>query len=111
MVSREFKEHIVVSSLSAVTAIDGNYTEWSKWSECSASCGEGQQSRSRECMNPKPQFGGRNCSHIGGSEESRPCTIVNCEGKKVLYLLDLTIASFFSNLEAKIPLSFFLSKY
>jgi len=68
-----------VYGLENVTAIDGNYTEWSKWSECSTTCGEGQQSRSRECINPKPQFGGRNCSHIGGSEESRPCSIVSCQ--------------------------------
>ena len=70
------------SLLSTVTAIEGNFTQWSEWSECSATCGEGQQSRVRECTNPKPSFGGRNCSHIGEPVETRPCSKMACEGKE-----------------------------
>ena len=62
----------------AVKAVQGNYTEWSEWSDCSTSCGPGEKFRTRNCTNPPPAFGGMDCSFIGMDRdvqkcEKRPC--------------------------------------
>ncbi|XP_068700145.1 uncharacterized protein [Montipora foliosa] len=69
-----------VYSLSDVKAVQGNYTEWSEWSDCSTSCGPGEKFRTRNCTNPPPAFGGMDCSFIGMDRdvqkcEKRPCAI------------------------------------
>ena len=62
--------------------IDGGYSLWSDWSVCSSSCGGGQQQRVRSCSNPQPQFGGKDCSHLGEDEEWQDCNTQPCIGKK-----------------------------
>ncbi|VDI00055.1 Hypothetical predicted protein, partial [Mytilus galloprovincialis] len=51
--------------------IEGNWSGWSKWKECSATCGGGIKTRNRTCSNPEPQFGGNNCT-------GNDTIIVNC---------------------------------
>lgn len=58
--------------------INGGYSEWSKYSTCSASCGEGEQIRERACINPIPKNGGDGCEVLGAATESRPCKIKEC---------------------------------
>ncbi|XP_028394319.1 uncharacterized protein LOC114518504 isoform X2 [Dendronephthya gigantea] len=53
--------------------INGNYSEWSGWSACSASCGDGSRSRTRSCTNPEPMTGGKSCAEIGDDIESETC--------------------------------------
>ncbi|EDO32334.1 predicted protein, partial [Nematostella vectensis] len=51
-------------------AVNPHWSEWSPWSNCSVSCGNGTQSRSR------------NCSHVkckGDSVESRVCVSAACK--------------------------------
>ncbi|KAM7443302.1 Bone morphogenetic protein 1 [Porites harrisoni] len=57
-------------------AVDGNWTRWSPWSQCSRRCGGGVQTRSRSCTNPQPAFGGSYCD--GRSLEKRPCNSQEC---------------------------------
>ncbi|KAK2175546.1 hypothetical protein NP493_723g02011 [Ridgeia piscesae] len=54
--------------------VNGYFKQWSDWSECSASCGSGNQTRQRICV--APQFGGRNCS--GENFEQKNCTLIEC---------------------------------
>ncbi|XP_047136865.1 A disintegrin and metalloproteinase with thrombospondin motifs adt-1 isoform X1 [Hydra vulgaris] len=58
--------------------IDGNYGLWNAWGTCSADCGDGFQTRQRECNNPKPQNGGKSCELAGISQESRLCKLKDC---------------------------------
>ena len=61
--------------------IDGNYTAWSNWTTCSATCGEGTKTRTRSCTNPSPLHGGRDCTELGSNIEIKPCKEQNCLGK------------------------------
>ncbi|XP_066440797.1 SCO-spondin-like [Eleutherodactylus coqui] len=56
--------------------LDGDWGMWSSWTSCSASCGEGTQTRSRQCDNPVPQNHGHDC--VGNHEQKRPCQVLNC---------------------------------
>ena len=58
------------------SAIDGNYTKWSEWSECSVTCGGGSQTRTRNCT--EPQYGGKYCSDLGSASETQDCNTDAC---------------------------------
>ena len=60
--------------------VDGNWSQWGEWRECSRTCGGGLHSRSRTCTNPPPRHGGKNCT--GKPEETRPCNTDSCPGIK-----------------------------
>lgn len=59
-------------------AIDGDYTEWSKWSKCSVTCGRGSRTRTRECTNPPPQYGGKECSDLVPVNDTQGCNTTAC---------------------------------
>ncbi|XP_070960618.1 SCO-spondin [Oncorhynchus clarkii lewisi] len=56
--------------------VDGGWSQWGGWSECSAPCGGGVKLRMRQCDNPAPQSGGRGCA--GMSEQQRECNNHTC---------------------------------
>ena len=69
--------------------VDGDWSSWSDWDQCSATCEEGNQGRRRECNNPEPRFGGEEC--LGSAKEIRSCVeIENCR-KKVSFVIISTI--------------------
>lgn len=51
--------------------VDGAWSFWSSWSDCSAVCGLGTKIRRRFCNSPAPLFGGFPCP--GPTEEVREC--------------------------------------
>ena len=58
--------------------INGGWSDWQQWSDCSASCGNGTRIRRRFCNNPIPANGGREC--LGPESEvemcnERPCPV------------------------------------
>ncbi|KAL9956665.1 hypothetical protein ACROYT_G038180 [Oculina patagonica] len=59
-------------------AINGGYSEWGDWNQCSVTCGEGSRTRSRSCNNPTPQHGGADCSSLGPSQETGSCNEKPC---------------------------------
>ena len=59
-------------------AVNGGWTDYTEWTECSAECAGGTQSRSRTCTNPEPAFKGLDCE--GAAEETRECNTDPCPG-------------------------------
>lgn len=51
--------------------VDGGWSLWGRWSECSTSCGHGTRRRERTCNNPLPQYSGRPCD--GDDTETSAC--------------------------------------
>lgn len=56
--------------------VDGGWGPWSPWATCSATCGGGVKSRTRECNSPQPQYGGKKC--IGEANDSESCNKKDC---------------------------------
>ena len=85
------------------TAVDGIWTDWSAWSDCSVSiCGQiGTQSRTRTCTNPAPQYGGDDC--VGSPIESQSCSAPLCDSTvlsanpSVIVTGDSSVLSWFSD--------------
>ena len=66
------------SSNAAQFSVGGNWTDWTVWSSCSQTCGDGQMTRGRFCVNPRPENGGQDCE--GAAEEQQTCNLGNCPG-------------------------------
>ncbi|XP_063430248.1 uncharacterized protein LOC134712536 [Mytilus trossulus] len=59
-----------------VCIIDGAWSQWGNFGQCSVTCGGGQYTRSRTCSDPYPQNGGLSCS--GDSSEFTDCNTQAC---------------------------------
>ncbi len=65
-------------------SVDGGLSEWTTWSVCQSKCGV--QTRTRECNNPTPLNGGKECT--GQMYETRKCgNNVTCKGKHTIHIL------------------------
>jgi len=56
--------------------VDGEYSDFGEWSECSAECDGGNQTRTRQCDNPAPEHGGADCE--GEDSEMQGCNNHEC---------------------------------
>ena len=56
--------------------VDGGWTEYGEFGECSATCGGGSQKKTRSCTNPSPTHGGKECE--GQGEEEQECGTDAC---------------------------------
>ena len=59
--------------------VDGGWSGWGSWTECSTACGPGTMSRTRSCTSPKPTGSRRPCQ--GEDSENRECEKMACAGK------------------------------
>ena len=61
--------------------LNGDWGDWTEWSKCSVTCGKSTQTRTRECNNPSPKYGGDDCTIDGSSAiETRGCNESPCPG-------------------------------
>ena len=60
--------------------VDGGLTEWTQYTPCSKSCGNGVQIRYRYCANPYAQNGGKPCN--GDLEDTKACKVKECKCDK-----------------------------
>jgi hypothetical protein len=51
--------------------VDGGWTEWNPWGQCTVSCEVGLQSRTRSCTNPSPANAGKQC--VGQNFDVKLC--------------------------------------
>lgn len=58
--------------------VNGGYSIWSEFTDCSKSCGGGVKSRARTCTNPAPDDKGKDCSLLGASSETISCNNEPC---------------------------------
>lgn len=75
---------MLVSCFGSIAPVTGVYSDWSHWSQCSASCGGGTQERTRKCFFSKEAQGGVDCSSLGPSLETRECNALLCPGKRTI---------------------------
>ncbi|XP_034265503.1 hemicentin-1 isoform X1 [Pantherophis guttatus] len=61
---------------SKLCPVDGSWSEWGSWEECSKTCGQGNKTRTRSCSNPPAQHRGRPCE--GNAVEPILCNIRPC---------------------------------
>ena len=83
-----------------VISVDGNWSAWGSWDECSVTCGGGTQRRSRSCTNPPMAHGGKPCT--GPSKMIQDCNMhVMCPGKLNRYYEVNTTMDFVENCQAR----------
>uniref|UniRef100_A0A6Q2Z679 Netrin receptor UNC5 n=1 Tax=Esox lucius TaxID=8010 RepID=A0A6Q2Z679_ESOLU len=73
-------QNVQKSACTATCPVDGGWSEWSKWSACGADC---SMWRSRECTQPSPGTGGKDCQGI--DLQSLNCTSQQCPQSNVIY--------------------------
>ncbi|EEB14017.1 netrin receptor unc5c, putative [Pediculus humanus corporis] len=57
--------------------INGGWSQWQSWSECSVRCGRGIRKKTRLCNNPSPLNGGQTCQGLSVMKDecSIPCPV------------------------------------
>ena len=72
--------------------IDGGYTEWSKWTECTSTCGGGTKRRSRTCTKPTPKNNGKTCvkQNLGPPIQTESCNTKKC-GKNIAVVIKILV--------------------
>lgn len=75
---------LLVTSICFHFSVDGSFSDWSSWSQCSVTCHNGTQQRNRSCSNPPPANGGKQCE--GSTQETQICSYEMCpkQGKRLL---------------------------
>ena len=68
----------IIDSINLFILVNGNWSSYSDWSDCTAKCDGGTRTRTRSCDNPPPSLGGLNCS--GPSVETESCNTQICRG-------------------------------
>jgi len=60
--------------------VNGGWSSWSDWTQCSATCGTGLQARDRVCNRPAPHYG-QQCN--GSAREVQWCNNYTCPGSQI----------------------------
>ena len=47
--------------LPPLPTVNGGWSSWQPWEDCTVTCSSGMRTRIRYCNNPPPQYNGRNC--------------------------------------------------
>ncbi|CAG2195918.1 HMCN [Mytilus edulis] len=69
--------------------IDGGWSKWAKWTDCTKLCNGGLMERARTCDSPPPINGGLYCN--GTSIEANLCNTDSCSGIETKMMLALLV--------------------
>ncbi|XP_018419210.1 PREDICTED: A disintegrin and metalloproteinase with thrombospondin motifs 13 [Nanorana parkeri] len=80
-----------LEELNPVAAVHGVWSSWSSFSPCSRSCGGGVIVRKRQCNNPRPAFGGRDCR--GANLQAKMCKMQDCRNTQLDFMTEQCAAT------------------
>ena len=60
-------------------SVDGGWSNWSNYGECSKSCGKGKKYKYRTCTNPPQSGDGKDC--YGRARKGKKCREASCKGR------------------------------
>lgn len=75
-----------------ISPVDGQWSGWTPWGQCSVSCGAGLQSRYRFCSSPQRSGSGLPC--LGPHREDQVCISTPCDREFVYFsfvLIDILL--------------------
>ena len=84
--------------------VNGGFSSWSSWSECSKTCGVGTSTRTRKCDNPAPKNDGFHC--FGPEEQSNDCLDKYCPDHGESCIFIFLIRKFHPHLSVVLLVSF-----
>ena len=64
--------------------VNGGWSPWTSFSECSASCAGGIKTRTRQCNSPAPDPDGLPCD-ANAANETVLCNTVDCPSESCVY--------------------------
>lgn len=89
IIPRQISKDIVLSvCLSLAAPLDGDWSAWSPWTQCSKTCGISGGTilrRTRLCNQPPPMNGGQSCP--GNDTETARACFTPCPGKSASRLI------------------------
>ena len=74
------KQQLLLTERFFVVVENGNYSQWTDWSQCSVTCGVGSRTRTRSCTNPPPGPYGDDCFQLGNNTQKVECNATSCPG-------------------------------
>ena len=85
-----------LSTFNFIYLVNGGFSNWTQWSNCSRQCGLGTRQRFRSCTNPQPQNQGFPCfgptteTSPCGNPEEKCCSLGCCSGRCYIQALQST---------------------
>ena len=76
-------EDAKLAEAAQIAALEGGWSTWSVYGDCSVTCGMGSKTRTRKCQSPVPPNGGSAC--IGEDSETKDCEEMACPGMLCLH--------------------------
>ena len=80
---------IIFSPHYTVDPVDGVWGDWTSYSNCDVTCGDGMMTRTRSCDNPSPRNGGQPCP--GGNSETIPCSEQPCASEFMFIIIHISL--------------------
>ncbi|XP_060893643.1 A disintegrin and metalloproteinase with thrombospondin motifs 13 [Labrus mixtus] len=77
---------VSLDELSSSVVVHGSWSSWSEFTSCSRTCGGGVTHRTRKCNNPRPAFGGNDCT--GPDIEAELCHQQPCERSQLDFMAE-----------------------
>ncbi|XP_017289296.1 A disintegrin and metalloproteinase with thrombospondin motifs 8 [Kryptolebias marmoratus] len=68
---------LIEDMMQPLMVVDGGWSSWGPWQQCSRTCGGGVEFSYRECTEPVPQDGGKYCE--GQRVRYQSCNIQSCD--------------------------------